>query len=183
MKTVIVINGTGGAGKDTVVRVVGNHYSVMNVSSIQPVKDAAIKLGVDPDDFHKDRTRRLLSDIKKLAIEYNNLPTQYLLGKFSQFMQSDKSIMFVHIREPKEIRKFINWANAFMQEPVYIPEMSNEYVRILTLFIKNRENREYGNDSDDGAAKYEYDYVYDNSGPLETLDEDFMKFFNENIGV
>ena len=38
-KTVIVINGAGGVGKDTLCEFAEKHFKVMNVSSITPIKE------------------------------------------------------------------------------------------------------------------------------------------------
>lgn len=167
-KLVIVINGSGGAGKDSVVHIVAEQYRVWNVSSIDPIKEAAEHCGVDSLEFHTDRGRKLLSDLKRLFIEYNNYPTMYLLSVLYNFVHNEyKDIMFVHIREPEEIDKFIN--------------AINQDVRIVTLFIKNRNEKIFGNVSDDDVENYEYDYVYENTGPLSLLKNDFMKFFKEKI--
>ena len=41
-----------------------------------------------------------------------------------------------------------------------------------------RSKASYGNKSDDDVFNYDYDYTFINSGTLENLDSDFMKFFN-----
>ena len=62
-KTVIVINGVGGVGKDTLCDIASKYYKVMNVSSVDPIKDAARILGWDGAKEPKDR--KFLSDLKK----------------------------------------------------------------------------------------------------------------------
>ena len=44
-KTVIVINGAGGVGKDTLCEFAEKHYKVMNISSITPIKEIAAMCG------------------------------------------------------------------------------------------------------------------------------------------
>ena len=44
-KIVIIINGLGGAGKDTLCDLVAKHYKVRNVSAITPIKNIAQKYG------------------------------------------------------------------------------------------------------------------------------------------
>lgn len=175
-KLVIVINGIGGSGKDTLIHLVANHHKTMNVSSIDPIKDAAKICGVEPQEFKLRRGRKLLSDLKMLFTEYNDYPTQYLLNKFIQFQQGNNEIMFVQIREPDEIAKFkkkverlTRESSAFWQEP---PE-----TKICTLLIRGFDDLIWGNEADDIVEDYPYDYAYGNIGRLENLESDFMPFF------
>ena len=76
MKLTIVINGAGGVGKDTMCEFAAEEYAVTNVSSIDPVKQAARILGWDAQ---KDlKSRKFLADMKQLCVEYNDWPTKYL---------------------------------------------------------------------------------------------------------
>ena len=43
-KLVIVINGSGGVGKDSICSIVGKHYSTMNISSVDPIKKLHLKM-------------------------------------------------------------------------------------------------------------------------------------------
>lgn len=164
-KMVVVINGKGGVGKDTCVDAVASKYVVLNCSSITPIKQAADILGWNYCD-KRDKARKFLSDLKMLSSEFNDYPFIYLIKMYSQFMVSGKAeVMFVHIREPKEIAKFKEW----------IPNCK-------TLLIKsNRTERDFGNVADDNVDNYDYDYVYHNDKPLDEVDADFLKFFEERI--
>lgn len=164
-KTVIVINGRGGVGKDACVYAVARKYVVLNCSSITPIKTVAEDLGWDFFD-KSDKARKFLSDLKMLSSEYNDFPFKYLLNKYDWFMTSDTmKVMFVHIREPEEIAKF----------KASVPNCK-------TLLIKsNRVERDFGNEADDNVDNYDYDYVYHNDKPLDEVDADFLKFFEEQI--
>ena len=164
-KTVIVINGRGGVGKDTCVDAVARKYVVLNCSSITPIKTVAEDLGWDYFD-KSDRARKFLSDLKMLSSKFNNFPFTYLLNKYAWFMSTESiDVMYVHNRELEEIAKF----------KANVPECK-------TLLIKsNRVERDFGNVADDNVDNYDYDYVYHNDKPLDEVETDFLKFFEEQI--
>ena len=96
MKKVIVINGRGGVGKDTLCEFAAKRYKVMNISSITPIKELAMQIG---RDGAKDlRSRKFLSDLKQLTSEYNDYPNNYLLRKCREFEKSEYELLFVHSR-------------------------------------------------------------------------------------
>lgn len=160
-KIIIVINGAGGVGKDTICDIVGKHYNTMNVSSIDPIKEIALNNGWNGEK--DDKSRKLLSDLKKIFVDYCDLPILFLRTKITEFHSSDKEILFVHIREPEEINKFTSECSC------------------ITLLIKGGKNKKYGNSSDDNVENYHYDYCYDNNDTLEKLEKDFMNFFENTI--
>ncbi len=164
-KPIIVINGKGGVGKDTCVDAVAKKYVVLNCSSITPIKDVASLLGWDFDD-KSDKARKFLSDLKLLSSKFNDFPFNYLIQRYKWFMDMESvDVMFVHIREPKEIAKF----------KAHVPGCK-------TLLIKsNRVNRDFGNVADDNVDNYDYDYVYHNDKPLDEVGDDFLSFFEERI--
>lgn len=158
-KTVIIINGRGGVGKDTLCDIAAKHYKVTNVSSITPIKQIALANGWDGGKDAK--SRKFLSDLKQLFTEYNDLPTQYLYQCYEQFMVDDKEIMFAHIREPKEITKFRE-------------RIPTQCITLLVERTRNSDN--WGNASDDEVNQYPYDYSYQNDGSLEDATKHFPLF-------
>lgn len=160
-KYVIVINGSGGVGKDTLCDLVGKYYSTMNVSSIDPIKEIASKNGWNGDKDAK--SRKFLADLKKVYTEYNELPQKYLLDRYKEFLLNNKQILFVHIREPEEICKFKSMIK----------------ISCITLLIRGRKNLNpsWNNSADDLVENYNYDYYYDNNKKIEDVEEDFIKFF------
>ena len=161
MKLTIIINGAGGVGKDTLCNAVSNKYYTMIVSSIEPIKMAAKLLGWDEK---KDlASRKFLSDLKSLSVKYNDWPTKYLLNKYYEFEESYFEILFVHIREGKEIDHFKRMIN-------------NDAV---TLLIRRASvEKVFGNDSDDDVEYYNYDYIYDNDMPLNESKVAFVEFID-----
>ena len=160
-KLVVVMNGAGGVGKDTLCAFAAQAYRVRNVSSVDPIKELARRAGWDGDK--SDKSRKMLSDLKRLFTEYNDLPLRYIREQYEQFLGGEEQVMFVHIREPEEIARFVETAPG----------------RIKTLLITNssRETAVYGNASDDNVAQYSYDGVYDNKYTLEETKEVFSAFF------
>lgn len=161
MKTTIVINGAGGVGKDTLCSIAAEKYSVMNVSSIDPIKLAAKQLGWNNQ---KDlSSRKFLSDLKALSIRYNDWPTKYLLNQYKAFTENNDEILFVHIREGHEIDHFKEKIGG----------------GVITLLIKRTVKDDvFGNKSDDDVEKHYYDYVYDNNLPLEESRNEFLKLLD-----
>lgn len=164
MKKVIVINGKGTAGKDTLCEFVGNRYRIVNVSAITPIKDAAMLLGWN--GAKDECARKFLADLKQLSVKYNDYPTRYLTEQYHAFMDSDAQILFVHIREADQICHFI--------ESVSTP--------VITLLVKRLDSEVVlGNEADDNVDAYPYDYIYHNDKPLDMAESDFMEFFQTII--
>ena len=159
-KIVVVINGRGGSGKDTICDIVSRRYGAMNVSSIDPIKEIARAHGWQGQKDGK--SRKFLADLKRAFIEYNDLPNRYLKQKYDQFLSDpDKTILFVHIREADQIDAF--------------KEMVD--IKCITLLVR-RDERALGNASDDQTQAYAYDYYYDNTGPPQDMQNSVMDFFS-----
>lgn len=163
-KLVIVINGRGGVGKDALCSGVESVYRVSNISAITPIKEIASNYGWTGDKDNK--SRRFLSQLKRVFSEYNDLPNNYLLEKYNEFLNDDRQLLFVHIRESEQINHFISF--------IKIP--------CITLLIRRKEVdllSQYGNESDDDVANYSYDYYFDNDLPYEESKEQFIAFIKK----
>ncbi len=166
-QTIIVINGRGGCGKDTLCDIAAKHYRVKNVSSITPIKELAAKAGWQGEKDPK--SRKMLADLKQLFTEYNDLCNNYILKKAESFLSGDEEIMFVHIREGSEIAKFVRSAQ----------NLAGALCKTL-LVVRNTDdysNEALGNAADDCVNEYSYDWRYENSAhTLEELESDFINF-------
>ncbi len=157
-KQVIIINGTGGSGKDTFVSFCSEFSKVTNISSVDIVKEAA-KILVGWNGEKDEKSRKLLVDLKQLSIEYNDAPTKYIKEQYEIFKKDDSEYLFIHIREVKEIEKIKKILNA------------------KTLLVKNpRVSLITSNNADKNVYKYHYDYVIENVGTLDDLREKARKF-------
>ena len=159
-KVAIVINGAGGVGKDTLCELVAKHIRVMNVSSITPIKEIAAECGWD--GRKDDRSRKFLADLKELCAAYNDYPTNWAKAQYESFLNTDEEILFVHIREPKEIVKYVNATGGAAK----------------TLLVRGGERMKksvYGNAADDGVENYYYDYYFDNDKGFREAEEGFSE--------
>lgn len=154
-KEIVVINGTGGVGKDTFVEAVSKRCKVNNFSSIDEVKKIARLIGWDGKKTEKDR--KFLADLKRLIAEYNDMPYNSVKEAVEKFKNSDEELMFIHIREPKEIQRAVDDFGA------------------KTLLIK-RDNYEniLSNEADALVDQYDYDMIIKTS--IEKVDELAMEF-------
>lgn len=152
-KLIIIINGKGGVGKDTLCNSLGARYHVMNVSAIDPIKQIAHQYGWNGEK--DDRSRRFLAELKQAFIHYNDLPTEYLRNKTEEFLKGPAEILFVHIREADQIERY---------KQALLPQ------RCITLLVKRDAvdmGHLYGNNADDQVENYSYDYVFENNLPIE----------------
>lgn len=163
-KTAIVINGKGGVGKDTLCELAAKHFKVKNISSITPIKEIAAICGWRGEK--DDKARKFLSDLKGLTIAYNDYPTEWALREYGEFLSSDDEIMFIHIREPGEIQKFVKATEG----------------KAKTVLVRGGERlkkESYGNVSDDCVEDYEYDYYFVNDKDISEAETDFVKLVSE----
>ncbi len=162
-KVAIVINGQGAVGKDTLCALASKHFKIKNVSSITPIKEIATLCGWDGQK--DDKSRKFLADLKELCVQYNNFPTLWAVSQYEEFLLSDEEIMFIHIREPKEIEKFVSATSGMAK----------------TLLIrggKRMSRAVYGNTADDCVEEYSYDYYFVNEKSLEEAEVDFCNLLN-----
>ncbi len=167
-KLVIIINGKGGVGKDTLCNFVAKHYDTRNISSITPILKIA-KAG-NWDGNKDDKSRKLLSDLKHLFTNYNDLSFNYLKSQTEEFLVTEEEVLFVHMREPEEISKYLKY-------------VTSQGLTCKTLLIERSsfEFKTYGNDADDMVGCYQYDFTYHNDLPLAEAEKDFITFFENNL--
>ena len=159
-KVAIVINGAGGVGKDTLCELAAKHFKVKNISSITPIKEVAVLCGWDGTKDNK--ARKFLSDLKNLCVEYNNYPTLWAKRQYDEFLEGDEEIMFVHIREAEEIKKFVEATGGAART-------------LLVRGGKRMSNEKYGNVSDDEVENYSYDYYFLNESTLDVAEVEFVE--------
>ena len=156
-KQIVIINGSAGVGKDTFVNLVSKYVPTMNYSSIDRIKEIAKECGWNGKKTEKDR--KFLSDLKILCSKYNDLPMLSMKKNVQKFYNSKNELLFLHIREPIEISNAVILFNA------------------KTLLIKrNSVKHIITNEADAGVFNYNYNYVIENNGTKEELDNKAKEF-------
>lgn len=159
-KTVFIINGTGGAGKDTVCEMFATLCPTRSVSSITPIVEIARFAGWD--GVKTREARRLLSRLKEAFTEYNDLSFRYCVQQVQTFLESEDQLLFLHVREPEEIER--------------LRKAIGPRCRTLLVRRSGVSGHPLGNRSDDEVEMYHYDAVIENNGTLADLSAKVKKF-------
>lgn len=167
---IIIINGSAKSGKDKFVKFFRevSGLRIKNFSSIDKVKSIS-ELCFGWDGKKDDKSRKFLSDIKRIWSQYNDGPTKDILNKIETDKQYcidnnkdiNKNIYFLHIREPNEIKK-----------------IKDNYNNCITLLIR-KDVIVPDNDSDKNVENYDYDYTIYNNGSVDDLKNESLKFFEK----
>jgi hypothetical protein len=160
---IFVINGAAGSGKDTFVELcrkfTGDAF-LLNISTVDKVKEIAIACGWDGTKTPENR--KFLSNLKALLTQWADVPLNDMIHKIEKFkreleyyeMPDDRAIVFIHCREPEEIRKLVKALGAH------------------TLLIRRTaaEHVTASNQSDADVLNYQYDAVIHNNSTLAELE-------------
>ena len=115
------------------------------------------------DGIKDERGRNLLIDIKAAVIKYGDIPLHDILGEHKKFIAVEQDIMFIHIREPKEIMKL------------------KKHIDCVTLLITRDQPEFYKLENDKNTTDFNYDYSFDNHGTKEESGERFVKLLREML--
>lgn len=169
-KQIFIINGSGGVGKSTFCRMLflfnnkfpGISVPIKIISSVDQIKKIAEFVGWNAK-FKTEKDRKFLSDLKDLCSEYNDFSFNYIATQVKLFRESYKYVLFIHIREPKEI------------------ERAKQAFNAKTILIK-RDNVKHitSNKADREVFDYDYDIVINNNGSKAEL-LDVAKEFCEDL--
>jgi len=164
-KYVIITNGSGTVGKDTIYKIMNKYVECVKYSSIDTIKEISRHFGCDGEKTEKNR--KLWSDLKRISVEYNDMPfkeTCFIIDDFKIDLIKGR-ILLIDIREPEEITK-----------------IKNKFPDVITLLVTN-DNVDIieSNSSDASVLNYKYDYIIDNSGSIDELNEKVNRFIKDTI--
>lgn len=146
---VVIVNGQAGAGKDTFCNFYDLYGFTMTYSSVDHIKEVAKMLGWNGKK--DERSRKLLSDLKDIATEYNDLPMD-LMRRFVNAQRENNDAIFLMIRERHKI------------------ERAKREFDAITLFVTRPDVAAItGNHADRDVGLVTYDEVIINDGTLDDL--------------
>ena len=181
---VVIINGKPQSGKDTFCKYAQGYCdddesaNTLIISSVDPLKEMLTQLGWD--GTKTDKIRDMLMDMKQLWIQNQDGPTMFLFNNILEFHKActgEDNIVFVHIREPEEIKKLVNALTGF----------ESMGIDVISLLVIRKGGEDTPNQpaeirrSDDEALinSYEYDVTINNDEDLIKLQELAAEFVDK----
>ena len=162
-----IINGKPRSGKDTFVNFCLEELGAFGklISTVDFVKEIAARC--DWDKTKTPKNRKFLSDLKDLLTNWGDVPYKKTLQEIDMFKfdldywdVSDKGVVFIMCREPKEIERFERELNA---KSVLIRRASVEF-------------EQQSNHADSEVLNHKYDYIIENNGTIDELKEKAKEF-------
>ena len=181
---VVIINGKPQSGKDTFCKYAQGYCdddesaNTLIISSVDPLKEMLTQLGWD--GTKTDKIRDMLMDMKQLWVQNQDGPTMFLFNNILEFHKActgEDNIVFVHIREPEEIKKLVNALTGF-------ESMGIDVISLLVIRKGGEDTPNQPADtrrSDDEALinSYEYDVTINNDEDLIKLQELAAEFVDK----
>lgn len=181
---VVIINGKPQSGKDTFCKYAQGYCdddesaNTLIISSVDPLKEMLTQLGWD--GTKTDKIRGMLMDMKQLWVQNQDGPTMFLFNNILEFHKAhtgEDNIVFVHIREPEEIKKLVNALTGF----------KSMGIDVISLLVIRKGGEDTPNQpaetrrSDDEALinSYEYDVTINNDEDLIKLQELAAEFVDK----
>lgn len=181
---VVIINGKPQSGKDTFCGFAQGYCdddesaNTLIISSVDPLKEMLAQLGWD--GTKTDEIRDMLMCMKQLWVQNQDGPTMFLFNNILEFHKActgEDNIVFVHIREPEEIKKLVNALTGF----------ESMGIDVISLLVIRKGGEDTPNQpagtrrSDDEALinSYEYDVTINNDGDLIKLQELAAEFVDK----
>lgn len=181
---VVIINGKPQSGKDTFCKYAQGYCdddesaNTLIISSVDPLKEMLTQLGWD--GTKTDKIRDMLMDMKQLWVQNQDGPTMFLFNNILEFHKActgEDNIVFVHIREPEEIKKLVNALTGF--ESMGIDVISLLVIREGGEDTPNQPAETRRSDDEALINSYEYDVTINNDGDLIKLQELAAEFVDK----
>lgn len=181
---VVIINGKPQSGKDTFCKYAQGYCdddesaNTLIISSVDPLKEMLTQLGWD--GTKTDKIRDMLMDMKQLWVQNQDGPTMFLFNNIIEFHKActgEDNIVFVHIREPEEIKKLVNALTGF--ESMGIDVISLLVIRKGGEDTPNQPAETRRSDDEALINSYEYDVTINNDEDLIKLQELAAEFVDK----
>lgn len=181
---VVIINGKPQSGKDTFCKYAQGYCdddesaNTLIISSVDPLKEMLTQLGWD--GTKTDKIRDMLMDMKQLWVQNQDGPTMFLFNNILEFHKActgEDNIVFVHIREPEEIKKLVNALTGF--ESMGIDVISLLVIRGSGEDTPNQPAETRRSDDEALINNYEYDVTINNDEDLIKLQELAAEFVDK----
>ena len=181
---VVIINGKPQSGKDTFCKYAQGYCNddesanTLIISSVDPLKEMLTQLGWD--GTKTDKIRDMLMDMKQLWIQNQDGPTMFLFNNILEFHKActgEDNIVFVHIREPEEIKKLVNALTGF--ESMGIDVISLLVIRKGGEDTPNQPAETRRSDDEALINSYGYDVTINNDEDLIKLQELAAEFVDK----
>lgn len=152
MKEILIINGSGGVGKDTFVDLLGELIPVIHESIVNPTKALAKQIGWDGSKSEKDR--KFLAELKSLIDMYNGYNYSEMEKLMTSFLNGELECELLCID---------------MREKFQIEKAKKEFGAKTVLVTRQSVKRITSNHADADVFNTTYDYHINNDGTLEDL--------------
>ena len=181
---VVIINGKPQSGKDTFCKYAQGYCdddesaNTLIISSVDPLKEMLTQLGWD--GTKTDKIRDMLMDMKQLWVQNQDGPTMFLFNNILEFHKActgEDNIVFVHIREPEEIKKLVNALTGF--ESMGIDVISLLIIRGSGEDTPNQPAETRRSDDEALINSYKYDVTINNDEDLIKLQELAAEFVDK----
>lgn len=199
IKKIIIINGSGGVGKDAfakrvieetiklakrIVPVENEDYCVNpeifykidnittnNISTIDCVKNIAKMFDWNGEKSEKDR--KMLSDLKDLMTVYNDYPFKHITAQITDWLHYDKT-------RPNDMYDH-SFLFVHCREPKEIEMIKKQFPNdIFTLLVQNpKVAKVTGNHADREVENYNYDFIVVNDSDLRALRKVAIDFYKK----
>ena len=158
---IFILNGAAGSGKDTFAQMCNLYIPTYHYYIVSSVKEVAEQLGCNVQD-KTEKTRKFLSDLFDLSMEYNNYPlyrVEKIIADFLRDTDSKNAIAFIDVRNPTDIKRLVDKYD------------------FKTVLVRNDNVKKIeSNHADKNVSDYQYDYYIDNNGTLSQLREQANDF-------
>lgn len=156
MKKIFILNGAATSGKDKFVEFVKEFIPSMHYSYVLNSKEAAMEY-FGWDGGKTERDRKFLADLNTLSSEYNDQPFKDVKSLVDDFLGNDLDdeykFLFIDAREISAIDRM---KQAFNAKTIFVIRSGVAAIRSNHADAQTAEN-------------YDYDYIIENNGSLDSL--------------